>query len=313
MKKRQQEGLELDLAGKMRVIAQLQDERFLPKVDFSGGDVMVARENFEVMKYASSIFGREQITLTATGAGLFQYNVEELAPLIGELNFTYDSATPDGCQCRPTGYASGNLRKAAQFAQAGVLTRGECPLTVENVEDNTLRQLYLNLHNAGINKILLMRLFPVGRGHFQAASVPSPQQYRRAIQILREMEAEYGFPVVKLQCALKFFDRQDMQDNPCDLVRESFGLQCDGTLLTSPWAVGAQGQPLDDAWVLGNLSTTPLADLLASEKAQEYYRRQNENFGHCKIHSFLNSTRSRPMDRIFDSTDPLGSLAIAAQ
>src|SRR6266700_2967839 len=39
MKKRQEQGLELDLAGKMRVIAHLQDERFLPKIDFSGGDV----------------------------------------------------------------------------------------------------------------------------------------------------------------------------------------------------------------------------------------------------------------------------------
>jgi MoaA/NifB/PqqE/SkfB family radical SAM enzyme len=310
MKKRQEQGLELDLAGKLRVIEHLRGERFLPKIDFSGGDVMVAGENFEVMKHASSVFGRDQITLTATGAGLFQYNVEEIAPHIGELNFTYDSPSYDGRQSRPAGYASGNLRKAAQFAKAGVLTRGECPLTVHNIEDEPLRQLYRNLHEAGINKLLLMRLFPVGRGHFQAENVPSPAQYRRAIQVLRDMEAMYGFPTVKLQCALKFFDKQDMQENPCDLVRESFGLQANGTLLTSPWAVGAHSQALHDAWVLGNLSTTPLADLLATEKAQEYYRRQNENFGHCKIFAFLTSRRERPMDRIFDTVDPLAKNAL---
>ena len=184
-------------------------------------------------------------------------------------------------------------------------TRGECPLTIHNIQDEPLRQLYRNLHEAGINKLLLMRLFPVGRGHFQAENVPSPQQYRHAIAVLRDRETMYGFPVVKLQCALKFFDKQSMQENPCDLVRESFGLQSNGTLLTSPWAVGAHGQALHDAWVLGNLSTTPLADLLTTEKAQEYYRRQNENFGHCKIFSFLTSTRERAMDRIFDAVDPL--------
>ena len=310
MKKRQQEGLELDLAGKMRILDHLTDAAILPKVDFSGGDVMVAPENFTVLQAASSRFGRDQITLTATGAGLSGYDVATLAPYIGELNFTYDSPILSGGPTRPTGYASGNLRKAAQFAEAGVRTRGECPLSIENLADETLRQVYRNLHDAGIAKLLLMRLFPVGRGQHRPEVVPTPEQYRRAIAVLREMEAELGSPAVKLQCALKFFDRQDMTANPCDLLHESFGLQADGTLLFSPWAVGPQGQPLSEEWVIGNLSERPLTDLLATEKAQAYRRRLDENFGHCKIFSFFQSTKTRPVDRIFDAADPLGLLAV---
>ena len=310
MRKRQQEGLELDKAGKMRVLDHLTNAALLPKIDFSGGDVMVARENFEVLQAAASRFGRTQITLTATGAGLAGYDVASLAPYIGELNFTYDSPVIDGGPTRPTGYANGNLRKAAQFAQAGVRTRGECPLSIDNIADETLRQIYRNLHDAGIGKLLLMRLFPVGRGQHQPGAIPSPEQYRRAIAVLREMEADLGSPAVKLQCALKFFDRQDMTVNPCDLLHESFGLQADGTLLFSPWAVGPQGRPLSEEWVIGNLSEHPLAELLASEKAQAYRQRLDQNFGHCKIFSYFQSTKSDPVDRIFDAADPLGLLAV---
>ncbi len=184
-------------------------------------------------------------------------------------------------------------------------TRAECPLTAHNIQDSILTRLYLNLHEAGIDKFLLMRLFPSGRGVLREADIPTPAQYRRAINLLRELEAKYGSPQLKLQCALKFFDNQNLEENPCDLFRESFGLMADGTLLASPWAVGARGQPFHDVWVLGNLASTPLETILSSEKAKEYERRLDENFGHCKIFAFLSSTKSRLIDRIFDQTDPL--------
>lgn len=300
---RQHRGLELDFAGKMRVLDHLQS--FLPKIDVSGGDPLSVTENLQVMKIAAQRFGKEQITLTATGAGLARCNPAEIAPFIGELNFTYDNITVDGNPNRPAGYANGNLRKAAQFVAAGVKTRAECPLSAQNLSEEVLRRLYLNLHQAGIDQLLLMRLFPVGRGTFRATEVPTPAEYRQAIQLLRQLEADLGHPKLKLQCALKFFDRQDMKENPCDLLRESFGLMSDGTLLASPWAIGGHGKPLDEVWVLGNLANTPLADLLASPKAQEFAQRLNENFGHCKIFSFLNSQLANPIDRIFDIADPL--------
>lgn len=302
---RQQQGLELDFDSKLRVLDHL--DGFRPKLDFSGGDPMAASENLVVMRRASMRFGRERITLTATGAGLARCDPDDIAPLIGELNFTYDSVTAEGNQNRPAGYASGNLRKAAKFAQMGVRTRAECPLSQENVQSPILRQLYVNLHEAGIEKLLLMRLFPVGRGSHRAASIPTSQQYRSAIEVLRKLESEFGFPKVKLQCALRYFDRQDMSENPCDLVRESLGLMADGTLLTSPWAVGPRGDPLDDSFVLGNLAVTPLQDLLASDRASAYRARLDANFGHCKIFAFLNSKREQPMDRLFDRADPLYS------
>ena len=302
---RQQQGLELDLAGKLRVLEHLAG--CMPRIDFSGGDPLAAAENLQVLRIAAQRFGRQQITLTATGAGLARCDPEEIAPGISELNFTYDSHGQEGSPNRPAGYAHGNLKKATRFALAGVRTRAECPLSAQNISDESLHRLYMNLHDAGIAKFLIMRLFPVGRGTLRASEIPTPNQYRRAIQLLRELEAQFGYPQVKLQCALRFFDSQAMRENPCDLLRESLGIMADGTLLTSAWAVGSSGKPLHDAWVLGNLALTPLSELLNSEKAQDYERRLDDNFGHCKIFAFLHSKRENPMDRMFDEADPLYS------
>lgn len=303
MSYRQGQGLELDLAGKLRILDNI--EGYKVKIDFSGGDPLSAAENLQVMRIAAERFGRNSVTLTATGAGLARCIPEELASLVGELNFTYDNILSDAQHNRPAGYAEGNLKKAARFAAANVLTRAECPLTVENMDEHRLRRLYLNLHEAGIHKLLLMRLFPVGRGAFQSAQIPTAEQYRQAITVLREMEAAYHVPQVKLQCALKFFDDQTLTDNPCDLVRESFGLMSDGTLLTSPWAVGPAGRPLGDEWVLGNLASTPLSIILNSEKAQHYLQHTDDNFGHCKIFAYMNSKRTESLNRMFDKADPL--------
>jgi len=300
---REHSGLELSYEGKLRVLDHLSG--FFPKLDFSGGDPLSVHENWKIMEIASGRFGRSQITLTATGAGLKGYNPEEIAPYIGELNFTYDSPDHDGGETRPDGYASGNLKRAAEFVQHGVKTRGECPLSVYNCGDEVLRRIYQNLHDAGVNKLLIMRLFPSGRGKLRQKDIPTPQQYRHAIAVLREEEARLGGPQVKLQCALKFFDNSSVEVNPCDLMEESFGLMADGTLLASPWAIDSVGRPLSDEWVLGNLAETPLSNLLRTEKASEYQRRLNENHGHCKIFSFFNSRKPRIMDRIFDTADPL--------
>lgn len=304
---RQSQGLELNLAGKLRVIDHLSG--FDARIDFSGGDALILEENLRVLEVASNRLGREQLTLTATGAGLTKFNADALSPLIGEMNFTYDGVGFDTGPMRPAGYAAANLRKAAQFASRGVRTRAECPLTLENTEnEERLTALYLNLRDAGIGKLLLMRLFPVGRGTSHGASVPAPHQYRRAIGFIRELEDKYAGPVVKVQCALKCFDERSkvgMTGNPCDLISESFGLTPDGTLLASPWAVDGLGKPLHDAFVLGNLAATPMDMILQSEKVRAYMPRLDDNLGHCKIFSFFHSSKRDPVDRLFDMADPL--------
>jgi MoaA/NifB/PqqE/SkfB family radical SAM enzyme len=306
LRRRQEQGLELSLPEKIQVLEHLRGSR--PKIDFSGGDPLIVSENLIVLDRASTIFGRHQVTLTATGAGLARYDLEEVAPRIGELNFTYDSTVTTTSDHRPSTYASSNLRRAASYAAHGVSVRAECPLTRHNISPANLTRLYRDLHEASIGTLLLMRLFPVGRGAARAEDMPSRGDYEVAIGTLRDLEAKYGQPRLRLQCALRYLeDGPTGKPNPCDLVRESFGLMPDGRLLASTWAIKSTGEPLGDEWILGNLARTPIAEILTSPRVERLRGRLDENYGQCKIFAFLNSTGPASLDRMFNRTDPLYS------
>ena len=79
----------------------------------------------------------------------------------------------------------------------------------------------------------------------------------------------------------------------------------DGTLLFSPWAIGSDGHPIDEAWVVGNLATTPMEALLATPKAAQLRARLNENFGQCKIFAYMHNKKADPINRMVDRTDSL--------
>ena len=302
---RQKMGLELCLARKKTVIDHLAG--FDAKVDISGGDALSVTENMELLKYASSKLGRSNVTLTVTGAGSSRHPAQSIAPHVGEFNFTFDAERLDDVALRPDGYASGNLKKATKFAELGIPTRAEVPLTKAILNQDHLHRLYMTLNQAGIGKLLLMRLFPVGRGSLHQDDVPSVQEYRLAIDCLEGLGRIHGRPVIKLQCALKHLDNRLASDggNPCDLVRESYGLMADGTLLASPWAINRYGRPLSEEWVLGNLAESSLHEILDQERVKIFARRGDENHGHCKIFAYLYSQLLDPLDRIFDLADPL--------
>lgn len=301
---RQSQGLELTLEQKMTVLDHLMGHRI--RLDISGGDALSPRENYILIEEAARRFGKDSITLTATGPGLAHYDVASLAGMLGELNFTFDGPPPDVDPLRPATYASSNLQRARKFAAVGVSTRAECPLTAQNLAPEVLTQIYLQLHDAGIDKLLLMRLFPVGRGELVPDAIPTNEQYLVAINTLRELEAKYRFPEVKLQCALRLLEGPSAV-NPCDAVVESFGLTWEGVLLGSPWAINRAGRPADPAWVLGNLLTTSLTDILETEKVRRMQSRAAENHGHCKIFSWLHGSSAESEERIFEASDPMYS------
>jgi MoaA/NifB/PqqE/SkfB family radical SAM enzyme len=301
-----QQGKALSLADKRRIIDHL--EGYDAKIDISGGDAMILSDNLKLLHYASKKLGRENVTLTATG--IAKIDINEVAPYIGEFNFTFDAESLEDVTNRPDGYAIGNLKQAKNFVQAGCSTRAELPLTKSILTERHLARIYQALHDAKISKLLLMRLFPVGRGKLLKSEIPSKEEYLFAINMLREQEKIYGEkPVLKIQCALKNLENEHLRSpkikNPCDLVRESFGLMPDGTLLASPWAYSLDGKAMNDQWVLGNLKDEPLSVILRKEKALTYFGRLEENFGHCKIFSYLYSKKERYIDRVFDKADPL--------
>jgi len=299
---RQEKGLELSLEQKIAVLDNLDGIKF--KIDFSGGDPLVCSENLEVIRHGAKKYGARNISVTTTGMGLALIKPEELAQHISELDFTYDNANSNFSEVRPVGYNNQNLRKAIEFKKAGIKVRAQTPLSKSNIQTKTLHLVYENLHKAGIEKMLIMRYFPVGRGSGKTSEMPTRDEYIKAINTIKELEFKYTTPKVKLQCALRGLSRYSGK-NPCDLYSGSLGITSQGMLLTSAWAIGPYGQPMDDAFVLGDLKSSSIGELLNNEKGMQYKERLNENYGHCKIFAFLNSKKNESIERIFDNADPL--------
>lgn len=304
----QAQGRELTWERKLAVLDHLKGESV--RLDISGGDALTIAEGRSLLLEAKNRLGRDHVTLTVTGAGLRECDIPMVADSIHEFNFTFDPGSSEQSDLRPSTYGRSNLRLAKKMCQLGVSVRAEMPLTRAAIDTQRLTQAYDQLAQAGVRELLLMRLFAVGRGQLQAHAIPSRSQYLHAIDTLRNLAERRGDgPKIKLQCALRHLTHEagfeSTSKNPCDLATKSFGIMANGTLLTSPWAIGPNGAPLDPSFVLGNLAETPFAQLRALSISHELSRRANENFGHCKIFAFQHSNRVRPLDKMLDLADPL--------
>lgn len=296
---RQEQGLELNLTEKLAVLSRFVGHDVT--WNFSGGDPLVLSENLQVIEAASRMFGKENIQVSTTGAGLSRTDPDWISTYVGTLKFSYDSSDGVYQPLRPKGYNNCNLQLASRLKD--VVTVAEVPLTLHNSDPQVIEQIYRNLHKAGIHRVLPMRLFPVGRGTHHKESIPDRNVYTQALDTFFTLERELGSPDVKIQCALKSLYPTG-QVNPCNLYSESFGIMPDGRLNVSAWAYGCQDQALSEDFILGNLKDQSVNELLSSEKSLKIKAHLNDNFGHCKVFAYLHSNK-RGVDRLFDITDPL--------
>jgi len=304
---RQKRGLEIDFDSKLSVLKNVHERN--PEIDFAGGDPLACLENYLLIKKASEMFGKENISVTSTGHSLARYSLEELAKIVGTFEFTYDEPDSCGAEVRPKGYNALNILWAARIRILGVRTKCQIPLQSNNISIERIREIYQRLTDSGIEEILLMRTFPVGRGakFLNEKSIElGPRDYISAISEFRKLECSIGGPRVRVQCALKNLFPKERASNPCDLMQSSFGINSKGQLLLSAWATNAVGLPLAEEFVLGDLSKQSISEIESSERFLRYKVRLDENFGHCKIFAYVNS-EIKSENAIFMRTDPLFS------
>jgi len=300
------QGMEIELSyeRKIKVLNNLLP--YSVDIDFSGGDPLLCYENFLVIKEASKLFGRNHISITATGASIAErYTIDDIASVIGKLGFTFDEPILDKPDKRPVGYNAKNLAFARQISEKGIRTVAQLPLHSGNFSNAKIESIYNALNRNGITEVHLMRTFPVGRGADECIkqSTLTPSTYLKVIDQYRQLEHQLGSPKVTLQCALKHLDGNNSK-NPCDLVFKSFGINPKGILLSSAWATSGNGEPLADLFCLGDLSKTSLSDIVHSDRLREYRKRLDDNFGHCKIFCFFYSP-IKDFNSLFLKNDPL--------
>lgn len=299
---KQSRGLELTFPEKINILNNLAENDV--QIDFAGGDPLACSENFEVIKVASEKFGKKNISITSTGFFVGKYGIQQLSNIIGQYEFTFDENILLPSVSRPSGYNKSNILVASKFATNNIYTKAQLPIHQGNVKYEIIRDIYLTLCKSGIDELLLMRTFPVGRGigYLEHNSL-TKDQIKFVINTFKEFEQKIKGTKIKLQCALKYLeDNSDI--NPCDLMRSSYGINWRGDLLISAWANGVNGKALSDDFILGNISKEKFSEIINSEKAKRYREKLDLNFGHCKIFAYQNSL-NKCEDAIFSNNDPL--------
>lgn len=292
----------LSIEQKLKVLENLR--AISPRIVFSGGDLLLEPNNLQVVKRASELFGKDNLVIATTGAGMKKGDIKQYIDYVGEVEFTYDS-TQEEYEYRQPGYNASTLDVARELVCGKVKKKAMMPLTSLNSDPENIRKIYFNLRSAGIDTILLMRAFPVGRG--TSATVPpmNKEDYIGLIEEFRNLEKELIKPKIKLQCALKHLFPEGNSSNPCDFLGSSLGITAQGQLITSPWAYDNKGDVINPDFILGDLTTSEFSDLMSKPEIQAAVARLDENYGHCKIFAYLNSD---PLfSSIFLNADPLYS------
>ena len=297
---RQASSFELTFDEKIKILNNIDNSD--TSIDFAGGDPLACAENILILSQASKIFGKNNISITSTGHSISRYPINTIANIIGTFEFTFDEPRDSIPKHRPSGYNSLNLQAANKLKHFGVKTKCQIPLHNGNNYKDAIYSIMNSLKTANVDEVLLMRTFPVGRGmnhHY----VHTCFDIKRTIDTYFSISKEINGPQIRLQCALKhLYDTEG--DNPCDLVRKSYGINYQGLLLASAWATNIDGTPLSEDFILGNIVSNKLSEIQKMKPHEDISARLNENWGHCKIFSYINNN-TREFDSLFLKNDPL--------
>lgn len=303
---RQKRGKELTFNEKMTVLKHLDVEGNSPFIDFAGGDPLSCAENLFIIIEAAKKYGQENIAVTSTGHSVSRYPFDLIASNIGCFEFTYDEPKELHSVCRPSGYNFSNIHIAEKMVRQGVSTKCQIPLHEGNIDKQSIFYIVNTLADAGIQEILLMRTFPVGRGqaYVKNRRTLNKKQLIDAIEYYYFLSDLVKGPYIRLQCALKNLFPKENEKNPCDMMQDSFGINYQGILLTSAWATNDIGAPLSEYFVLGDLVKSSFTHISKSKRFMRYKKKLDENFGCCKIFSYIYSKRKNE-NSIFFNHDPL--------
>lgn len=293
-------GLALSVEEKLKVLDNLRGVNL--QLGFSGGDLLLVRDNLEVVKKASELFGRENIGLTATGMGMRIGKIQDYFDYIAQVEFTYDGIEDSEVNHNQLGYNNSNLRAFMELCRGKVTTQALIPISRSNASPAVISNLYTTLRDAGVDKVYLMRTFPVGRGAATAEDLGA-ETYRATIEEYRRLQQELSGPEVNIMCALKNLF-PGSTENPCTFFKSTVDITSTGNAIVDAFAYNQFGEALDPDLILGDLKTDRLVDILSQDRVQSLAARVDENFGHCKIFAYLSDT-SKGLDGFFQKTDPL--------
>lgn len=234
---------------KVKIVENLDVDNI--KIDISGGDPLILTENMNIIKKLSEKFGKVNINVTTTSAGIKSTQYHFIENYIGAIETTYDYPF-DSYALRPKQYNSTNIESLAYLAKKGINTSVHIPLTKLNSSETVIKKIFNNLANAGVDEIHLIKFFPIGRGSSKKYVELNEEEYKRTIRLYTKLEKP-SFPKITLQTA--FISKKN------ELNSSSINITATGMLHSDPWAYNKNGSP-NKNYIIGDLKEQKLSSML---------------------------------------------------
>lgn len=253
-------------------------------IDFSGGDPLFIDEDIEIVKKASAILGRDNISISSTGLSLSKLSDEELISLASNYDMTYDFPKKySEYDIRDKRYNSINFEQCMRLKQLGLNVDIFVP--IRNIEDNYLIQLAKDISEINPNSVKLLKCMPLNN-HFTTDQIDSVSK----TIIFKKYLKEFGYKGdIKINCALK----EDFNiKNNCNMLTErKVGLDQLGNLYTCIWASDLLIDKSDNPFYLGNLVEKSLLEILNSIELNEQLNKINGDRHKCYVLDFYKKVR----------------------
>lgn len=251
----------------------------LLNIDFSGGDPLWLDENYDIVKKASNILGRDNISISSTGLSLAKLSDQELISLSQNYDMTYDfSIKYNEYDIRDKRYNLINYQQSMRLLNLGLNV--DIMFPVRNIPFNYYDELAKDLCKLNPNSIKLLKCMPLNE-KFDTNNIDSVKYTNYLMFALRK----YGYDKkISVSCAMK----EDYDyPNCCNMLSDrKIGLDQFGNLFTCIWASDLLVDREINPFYLGNLFDNTLLDILNSKNIKDMKNDYQDDRDKCHVLSY---------------------------
>lgn len=253
---------ELALIEKKQIIDMLSHGEY--SIDFSGGELLINPENVELIKYASQKLGKDNIGISVSGAFIDEKMAQMLSETVNEVEISLDYIPFSPYKYRPIGYHEYVSEAVKNLKKYNVPVGIQTVLLHENMERNTLKELFCWIEENKIDSWSLLRFFKSGRGENIKIDEPTHKEYAEVVEYIKNLTAKSNVDI-HFQYLLPNHEGYTLK---CRAVRKSIGILPDGRVTGCFWALGKDMSLKDERFLLGKLPEETIEQILESKNAK---------------------------------------------
>lgn len=245
-------------------------------IDFSGGDPLFLPENIEIVKKASSILGKDNISISSTGLSIAKLSDEDLISLSSSYDMTYDFPKKYvQYDIRDKRYNPINFEQCKRLIKLGLSVDIFVP--IRDISFTYYDELAKDLCEINPESINLLKCMPLNE-RFDTQNIDSIKFADYLTATLRK----YGYSKkIGINCALQ-------EDYKCEkncnmLTEKKIGLDQFGDLYTCIWASDILTDKTNNPFYLGNVLDNTLLEILNSEKTKAFKNNLDDNRNTCHV------------------------------